>query len=757
MRLVRLSLENFKVHKSLDIVFDPQKNLIIGENGTGKTTIFHAIIYSLFGKEAFPWIGTRRTEALIRHLASSAKLRLELEDINGKRYSIIRAISVAGEGKAIIEEEGKIISAGIDIVNKKIKELLKINSISKILDILYIKQGDLGKFVGLAGKSEFTDILEELFDIKTYSNYLDIVQGLIRDLTKELDYLQREKYHLSRDIEQFKNIFKNIDETELERMYKEYNDLKKKREYLYKKFVEAKTLYSSIDSKLISQENFLREKYKELESKYNVLSQKLSELRSERKNLSYEKYSEELIEKSIEDLENMLNDIEKEIKDLDKVKLALNLNNSKEKLAIIDEFLKLKGIEDKYNYLKNHLEVLNGNLIEISNNIKNLEKILDILKSSKEKSCPICKRPLDEEDVKRLVENYSYEIKKLKDEKLNIERELSEYKREFEEIERKYLKYKYLREKLGEYNIPIENIESEMIKLRSQIEDIESKLKMFEEYDIIKGTINYLKSREIDKAINKLEEEMRYVYREMKEVLKNISSIDLMKKNLEEFNNIMNELGYNSLYDLESEIKRIDEELKKYENFKPELYKMYVEKMNRYNNLIEKIKKVRKNISLLNSLQTSLIRFIEKLRKKKTIRLSEEFRKYFKKLYRYGDIVDVKIDLRYGRNKEKIFDIVIAKNIDGKVLYKNIGEAGLSGGQIKILDLALRLALASIIRPNFKVLMLDEPTESLDENVRFSLAELLDSLGEYQIILCTHDELFKEKISGKVIEFKRTT
>jgi len=38
---------------------------------------------------------------------------------------------------------------------------------------------------------------------------------------------------------------------------------------------------------------------------------------------------------------------------------------------------------------------------------------------------------------------------------------------------------------------------------------------------------------------------------------------------------------------------------------------------------------------------------------------------------------------------------------------------------------------------------LDEPTESLDENIRLSLAQLISSLDNYQIILCTHDDLFK--------------
>jgi len=756
MRIEKIVLENFKIHKNLEIDFDGSRNLIIGENGTGKSTIFHAIIFSLFGKEALSWIGVRRVESLIRHLSSSARVLLEINDGN-KRYRIIRIISVGGEGKAVLEEDGKIISSGIDIVNKKVNEILKINNVNKVLDVLYIKQGDLGRFVSLSGKSELTEIIEELFDIKMYSNYLDVVQGVIKDLSKELEYLEREKYSLSKDIEEFNKMFGGIKKEELDKMFSEYFNIKKRREELYKKYIEARTLYSSIDNKLLSQENYFREKYREVEERYKYLSQKISSLRVEKGNLKYDKYSEEFIKKSVEELELLLKNIEERISGLDKVELNLRLNNLRERLNIIKEFINLKGIDEKYNELKNNVEFLNKRVAEVSNRIENIRKIVSILEVSQEKICPVCKKPLSQDEYVNLLDNYKKEMDELNKEKLKLENDLNKYKTELKDIERKYSRYMFLYEKILEYGIPFDRLNEEISNLNEEINKINEKLKLVDDYEIIKGSINYLKAKDIDNAIKKLTEELNKTSDEARDLMKKLSSIEIMKENLEKYKKVMEELGFSSIYDLEEEIKKLDEKLKSYENFKPELYKVYLEKLDRYNNLLEKIRKIRKNISLLNSLQMALIKFIEKIRKSKTLRLSEEFRRYFKRLYRYNDIVDVKVDLKYGRNKEKIFDIIIAKNVDGKVIYKDVNEAGLSGGQIKILDLAFRLALASIISPNFKVLMLDEPTESLDENVRLSLAELLDSLEDYQIILCTHDELFKEKMSGKVIELKRVT
>jgi DNA repair exonuclease SbcCD ATPase subunit len=232
--------------------------------------------------------------------------------------------------------------------------------------------------------------------------------------------------------------------------------------------------------------------------------------------------------------------------------------------------------------------------------------------------------------------------------------------------------------------------------------------------------------------------------------------IENMKKNLEKIKDIYKRNNLNSLTEFENKLNELDKEIKKYENLKPELIKNYKEKLNMYNNINEKLKNMGKNINNLRSLYNVLLKYIEVNREKISKNLENAFKFYFKKLYRYQDIIDVGIDIKESKVKdEKLFYIYIIKNIDGKNIKKYIDEAGLSGGQIKILDLALRLAIASILNLNINVLLLDEPTESLDENIRLSLAQLISGLDNYQVILCTHDDLFKDNVEGKIIEIKR--
>ena len=51
MIIRQLTLRNYKQYTSLDLVFEEGLVGIIGRNGAGKSTIFEAILYCLFGYE----------------------------------------------------------------------------------------------------------------------------------------------------------------------------------------------------------------------------------------------------------------------------------------------------------------------------------------------------------------------------------------------------------------------------------------------------------------------------------------------------------------------------------------------------------------------------------------------------------------------------------------------------------------------------------------------------------------------------------
>ena len=52
IRIRRLILENFKCHQHLELVFEGKNATIYGDNATGKTSIYDALTWLLFGKDS---------------------------------------------------------------------------------------------------------------------------------------------------------------------------------------------------------------------------------------------------------------------------------------------------------------------------------------------------------------------------------------------------------------------------------------------------------------------------------------------------------------------------------------------------------------------------------------------------------------------------------------------------------------------------------------------------------------------------------
>jgi len=61
MELISLTLENFKCHEHLEMRFGGRSASIYGANGTGKSSVYDAFTWLLFGKDSK---GSAKSEAL---------------------------------------------------------------------------------------------------------------------------------------------------------------------------------------------------------------------------------------------------------------------------------------------------------------------------------------------------------------------------------------------------------------------------------------------------------------------------------------------------------------------------------------------------------------------------------------------------------------------------------------------------------------------------------------------------------------------
>ena len=97
MTLSKLHLENFKKYTSYDIEFGEGLIGIIGKNGSGKSSIFEAILFALYGEAR-----KRGNKELIRNASVSPK------------EAVVVALEFEFEGieyKAVREFRGKALSA----------------------------------------------------------------------------------------------------------------------------------------------------------------------------------------------------------------------------------------------------------------------------------------------------------------------------------------------------------------------------------------------------------------------------------------------------------------------------------------------------------------------------------------------------------------------------------------------------------------------------------------------------------------------
>ena len=153
--------------------------LITGDTGAGKTTIFDAITYALYGKTS----GANRTPKMMRSEYAKPETQTEVEFLfsyNGKDYVIKRnpeyeRPKTRGEGltkqaKSVTLEmpDGRIITKEAD---ETIKNIIGIDY-DQFVQIAMIAQGDFLKLL-LAPTNERQEILRKLFSTGNYQRLLE--------------------------------------------------------------------------------------------------------------------------------------------------------------------------------------------------------------------------------------------------------------------------------------------------------------------------------------------------------------------------------------------------------------------------------------------------------------------------------------------------------------------------------------------------------------------------------------------------------
>ncbi|MDR0372374.1 MAG: AAA family ATPase [Nitrososphaerota archaeon] len=236
--------------------------LITGETGAGKTTIFDAISFALFGEASGK---TRNNSQMLRSdfADKNAKTFVELDFYSrGKQYKIKRTIKEKGPSADLSLPDGKIIS-GIRDIERNIIEIVGLNC-DQFAQIVMIAQNDFLRFLQ-SDTEERSKILRHIFNTEALNQFQERLKELVKNEKDRriiiLSNFERYNVDVNKRNEQFIEWGKQIeaDKTEqldADKQLKMYDEQKL---FLATEIAVAKSLCEKFDA--LSQAQFAFEEH----------------------------------------------------------------------------------------------------------------------------------------------------------------------------------------------------------------------------------------------------------------------------------------------------------------------------------------------------------------------------------------------------------------------------------------------------------------------------------------------------------------
>ncbi len=198
MKPIKLEMKYFGPFERESIDFNTIKNsmfLISGKTGSGKTMIFDAITYALYGtlSTSDRMEGSVRSQFATENDISSVKLTFE---IRGRQYTVERTLSYHKEGRktpvppkaALYDADGEVIESSINGVKNKVLEIIKLDS-DQFRQILILPQGEFKRLLVSSSESK-QEILRTLFRTERFVHFELRLNELKKEKMKEVELVE---------------------------------------------------------------------------------------------------------------------------------------------------------------------------------------------------------------------------------------------------------------------------------------------------------------------------------------------------------------------------------------------------------------------------------------------------------------------------------------------------------------------------------------------------------------------------------------
>ena len=187
-------------------------NLIVGTNGTGKSTVLDALTFSLFNK---PFRKINKSQLINATNEKDCLVEVEF-NINGKQYLVRRSIK---PNLFEIEVDGqKMHKQADDRAMQKILEenILKVNYKS-FTQIVILGSSAFVPFMQLSGSNR-REVIEDLLDIRIFSAMNSIIKDKIRKQKDEIQVLDLKKDNIKDKLEMQEKFIEELDNRGKERI-----------------------------------------------------------------------------------------------------------------------------------------------------------------------------------------------------------------------------------------------------------------------------------------------------------------------------------------------------------------------------------------------------------------------------------------------------------------------------------------------------------------------------------------------------------
>ena len=559
MILKHIHLVNFKKYKKASIALDNSVIGIFGDNGAGKSSLFEAVTWCLYGvAQSMEGREGVKQQDLIRD--GQQEMGVEVEFTMGTHtYKVARYLNAKRGTKSRLWIDGKMQARKSREVTARIEQDIGLN-VKGFISSSFIRQKELDLITSKIA-SERKKLINRLFNLKIYEKYEEAAKNKKKEKENELQVVQLQRKEKEKDLEQLPDVEKALQELKemAEALKVQYDTVKKESETVKNEYANLEKEYQTYQN--LQSTSKLMEK--DIENTKNTIEQRKKDLEEIEKAVKKRK--------SLKPEYNSFLDLKKKFSSLDKTKVQYDtkvnqLQNLQTEITITQKSLEeriteskkeitsLKNQEDELKESKAKLETIREKMSELESVPQQIEEEIQKVDKIKEKEaeiyaekakytsritdlqqelediqsigvgalCPKCKRPLQKEHLDELVTKYATEIaahEKTKEKYESKENHLIEMRKELD------IRIKGLKKKENDLT-NLKKQEQTYVKAEMKYENIQKR--------IIDCTVKISETQERLTKVTQRKKEVETLEKEIQKLEFNPAEYELTKKEVEE-------------------------------------------------------------------------------------------------------------------------------------------------------------------------------------------------------------------------------